>query len=58
MRSQILKFDCVKSKNSYISLIDVSNFKLEEAAGLLWDFYHHPLRSLTLLSLNVLSQNS
>ena len=29
---------------------------LKEAASLLWDFYRDPLRSLTLLSLNVLSQ--
>ena len=31
---------------------------LKEAAGLLWYFYRDPLRSLTLLSLNVLSQKS
>ena len=31
---------------------------LKEAASLLWYFYHDPLRSLTLLSLNVLSQKS
>ena len=30
---------------------------LKEAASLLWYFYHDPLRSLTLLSLDVLSQN-
>ena len=29
---------------------------LKEAASLLWYFYRDPLRSLTLLSLNVLSQ--
>ena len=28
---------------------------LKEAASLFWDFYHDPLQSLTLLSLNVLS---
>ena len=31
---------------------------LKEAASLLWDFYRDPLRLLTLLSLNVLSQKS
>ena len=31
---------------------------LKEAASLLWDFYRDPLRSLTLLSLNVSSQKS
>ena len=31
---------------------------LKEAASLLWYFYRDPLRSLTLLSLNVLSQKS
>ena len=31
---------------------------LKEAASLLWYFYRDPLRSLTLVSLNVLSQKS
>ena len=31
---------------------------LKEAASLLWDFYRDPLRSLTLIPLNVLSQKS
>ena len=31
---------------------------LKEAASLLWYFYRDPLRTLTLLSLNVLSQKS
>ena len=31
---------------------------LKDAASLLWDFYRDPLRSLTLLSLNVFSQKS
>ena len=34
------------------------DYTAKKAASLLWDFYRDPLRSLTLLSLNVLSQKS
>ena len=40
-----------------ISLLELT-IPLKEAASLLWYFYRDPLRSLTLLSLNVLSQKS
>ena len=45
---------CVKanSKNSLKLTIP-----LNKAASLFWEFYRDPLRSLTLLSLNILSQN-
>ena len=57
------------SKNNEILKIFIKNLTLhalvfqwtiplKEAASLLWYFYHDPLRSLTLLSLNVLSQKS
>ena len=41
-----------------MSILHQWTVPLKEAASLLWYFYRDPLRSLTLLSLNVLSQKS
>ena len=50
-----------KNSSAHPILIELLSCLMDDtakkAASLLWDFYRDPLRSLTLLSLNVFSQN-